>query len=114
MSASNPYLCESCPGKGNTAVDFDVQGYCVRFTADSFKQARRFWIEDAGSYGNDISELAAAISGGLIYYDEEVDDNYFASGDYDSARLGGLCAQQFLEGRCSKKLEEILAESETD
>lgn len=114
MAEQASYLCEACPGKGDFRVDFDVNGSCVFYTADSFKQARRFWLHDPNNFGSDINELASNIAGGLIYYDEEIDDNYFRQGDYATAKLGGLCAQQFLDGGCSKSLSQILIESDTD
>lgn len=114
MTMTGPYLCETCPGKGNAAVDFDVIGSCPIGTADSFKQARRFWLQASDDYDNDIEILAASVANGLIYYDYEADDNYFWEGDYMSARLGGLCAQQFMAGDCPKTRCEIDVESDTD
>ncbi len=114
MVEQSTSLCEACPGKGNYEVDLDVQGSSPRLTVDSFLQARRFWITDKSSYDNDLSQLAEIVGGGLIYYDEEIDDNYFSLGSEEAAMLGGLCAQKFLEGGCTKTRDEILLQSETD
>lgn len=112
MSESGKFLCDTCPGKGNARVDFDVHGSCPILTSDSFKQARRYWLQDPSDYGRDIDELADSVANGLIYYDEEVDDNYFREGDFDAARLGGLCAAQFLAGDCPKTRDQIEVESD--
>lgn len=114
MAEQAPYLCNTCPGKGDASVDFEVIGSCPIFTANSFRQARRFWLEDPDDYGQNIDELAESVANGLIYYDEETGDNYFVDGDFDAARLGGLCAQQFLAGDCTKTRAQIEIESDTD
>ncbi len=106
-------LCDACPGKGNYNVDFEVQGSCPTLTVNSFLQARRFWLTDSKSYA-DVHNLAEIVGSGLIYYDEDIDDNYFSQGSESAAMLGGLCAQQFLDGDCTKSRDEILLQSETD
>ncbi|MFA5004485.1 MAG: hypothetical protein WC498_04400 [Candidatus Saccharimonadales bacterium] len=107
-----PYLCKACPGKDNGSVDFDVTGSCPITTADSFKQARRNKLESPKDYSSD-DELAELITGGLYYYDDEDDDGYFEPGDEGAARLGIDCAKNFLEGKCSKTIGELILESET-
>ena len=110
---SGASLCDGCPGEGNYTVDYGVHGSCPTLTVDSFMQARRLWLTDKESYG-DVHKLAEIVGSGLMYYDEEKDDNYFSEGSETAALIGGLCAQQFLDGGCTKTRDEILRESETD
>ena len=106
-----PWLCDGCPGKGNLKVDLEVAGSCPYSTIDSFRQARSWWLEHPDDYGS-IEEVALATASGLRYYDEEDSDMIELPGDYDSALLGALCAQQLLVGACQKSFDQMLRESD--
>ncbi|HLB65994.1 MAG TPA: hypothetical protein VJJ78_00130 [Candidatus Saccharimonadales bacterium] len=113
MSNNQPYLCDGCPGKGNGGVDFDVSGFCFWPSSDSFRQTRRYRIECPDDYSSN-EEMAELSSSFLRYYDPEEDDFYEGRGDISAARLGILCAEQFLAGNCAKTEQQILRDSEID
>ena len=110
------WLCEGCPGKGSSRVDFGVNGSCPRDMVDSFRQARLSVLEDPGEHQNADAELIAREieMNGIRYYDPEEDEFFETRADYESARLGALCAQRFLKGECPKAETQIIAESEVD
>ncbi len=113
MSAENPYLCGNCPGKGDGAVDFDVNGSCAIYTADSFKQSRRYKLLCSEDYSSD-EELATLSARSLRYFDDEVGDFDETTGDLRASQLGVACARVFLKGECDKSLIEIIRESDLD
>jgi hypothetical protein len=113
MAEGTPYLCDSCPGKGDPTIDFDTQGALPYATADSFRQTRGYRITDADSYGSD-EELAESSARFLRYYDPEEDEFYEKEGDVRAALLGIACAKRFLSGECIKTRSDILLESEID
>ncbi len=113
MTAEKPALCDGCPGKGDARVDLDIHGHCVRFTLDSFRQARRYRAFCPDDYASN-EELVELSSSGLMYYEPDIDDYESDSGDPAAAWLGVLCAERFLAGECDKTLQEFTLESEID
>jgi hypothetical protein len=113
VSDKQPYLCNGCPAKGFQGVDFDLQGGCPYTTADSFRQTRRYRIECPDDYESN-EQMAKLSSATLRYYDPEEDDYFERQGDIDAARIGILCAEEFLKGNCQKTRDLILNESEID
>lgn len=113
MAEGKAYLCDNCPGKGDSTIDFDTQEALPYATADSFRQTRGYAITDVDSYGSD-EELAESSSRFLRYYDSEEDEYYEKEGDVRAALLGIACAKTFLAGECAKTRSEILLESEID
>ncbi len=113
MSQSKPFLCDSCPGRGNPAVDPEVIGSCPRYKIDSFLQTRRYRIECPEDYESN-EEMAEMSASCLRYFDYETDDFYEETGDVTSATIGIECAERFLGGLCAKSLAQILDESQID
>ena len=113
MPAEKPALCNGCPGKGDSRVDLDVQGFCLYFHIDSFRQARRYRAFSPEDYTS-REELAKMSSQSLQYYDPETDDFYSQRGNEASTWLGIPCAERFLAGDCDKTAQEFTLESEID
>ncbi len=113
MAEKTAFLCDTCPAKNVAGIDLDLYGSCSFFTLDSFRQTRGYRLEHAHDYASN-DEMAEMSSSALRYYDEETDETYEGRGDLAAARMGILCAENFLNGDCSKDLAQILRESEID
>jgi hypothetical protein len=112
MAETDPFLCATCPGKGNWDVDLDT-GASPYATIDAFRQTRRYRLQNPEDYETN-EEMAEASARFLRYYDSETDEFYEKEGDVDAAHLGIKCAEHFLAGLCTKSLTQIVVESDID